>query len=279
MKTRIAVIVSTMFLSTLLAAPSSGRNSSPNKIMLSIEPVLVDENGLHPLTGTTDWSRVELGLGGAFHQIVELEADRSDLLVYKLGYEPLDGDRIKLTLERTRERGGGREVLPPAEAVISLLDTWSTSLFDDPVRKRRVVLRLLPELRVQADDEPLDASRFVMRLYGGPLIRYGRREEGSRVVFSVVNTGGAGLEFGVPEIGVVRIHLRPFPGATRVGWVRGTTMSFDLGGQSFQAWSVKEILPEDPDRPGKGWVLYGALLPLSEARSSGGYYGGFQPGK
>jgi hypothetical protein len=160
-----------------------------------------------------------------------------------------------------------------------VLETWSTTLFEDSARQRRIVLRVLPELRVPADDEPLNADRFIMRLLGGPLIRYGRGVGDDRTIFRAVNAGGAGLELGIPDLGVVRLHLRPFPGAARVGWVRGTTMSFEIGGQSFQAWSVTEILPADPDRPDKGWVIYGALLPPSQARSTGGYYGSFQPGQ
>jgi hypothetical protein len=56
-------------------------------------------------------------------------------------------------------------------------------------------------------------------------------------------------------------------------------MEFTVQGQQFEAWSTKEILPEDPERPGKGWILYGTLLPVSQARFPGGYYGLFQPEK
>jgi hypothetical protein len=279
MKTRTAAVVSALILAALGGVSSATERPGPAKIMLGIEPVLIDASGLHPLAGATDSSRVELGNGGAFHQTVALEPDRSDVLVYKLAYTRLGEDRIKLTLERSRERSGKNETLPSSQVVISMLETWSTTLFDDSARQRRVVLRVLPELRTQVDDEPLNADRFVMRLYGGPLTQYGRSAADDRVIFRAVNMDGAGVEFGIPGFGVARLHLKPFPGATKVGWVRGTTMSFELGGQSFQAWSVREILPEDPERPGKGWVLYGALVPSSEARDQAGYYGGFQPGR
>jgi hypothetical protein len=275
-------LIGSVMLAAALGSPSSSAGStSPAKVLLSIEPVLVDAGGLHPLTGTTDWARLELGSGGAQNQVLELEPDRSDLLIYRLAFDPAGEDRIRLKLERSRERRGAKETLSPIETTISVLDMWSDTIFEDPARRRRIVLRVVPELRVPADDEPLDSGRFVMRLYGGPLIKFGRRgESANEVVFSQVNMGGAGVEFGIPGFGVIRLHLKPFPGAAKVGWVRGTTMGFDLGGASFQAWSVKEILPEDPERPGKGWILYGALAPWSDAhRPDGSYYGGFDPGK
>ena len=279
MRSASVAIVTTVLAAALLATRSDAGDASRSKTILSIEAVLVDANGLHPLTGTTDGGRVELRFGGARHQIIELESDRSDLLVYKLSFAPMSGDRIKLTLERTRVRRGAKEeVLPQQEAVISVLDAWTTTLLDDTARKRRVVLRVLPELRVPVEDEPLEEHRFLMQLEGGPLVRYGRSREEDRIVFRAVNSDGSGMEFGVPGFGVIRLHLRPFPGATRVGWIRGRTMSFTVDGQEFQAWSLKEILPEDPARPGKGWVLYGALSPASEARFPDGYYGSFQPG-
>jgi len=279
MKVR-STVISLMLVTGFTAAPALSATGSGPKVMLSVEPVLVDADGLHPMTGTTDDARVELGIGGAHFQTVMLEDDRSDLLIYKLSYQPLPGDRIKLKLERSRvRRGQADEVLPPQDAEISVLEMWSATLLDDSQRKRRLVLRVVPELRVQTDDEQMDSSRFLMHLADGPLVRFGARAEDDRVVFRAINAGGAGLEFGIPGFGVVRIHLRPFPGATQVGRVLGTTMYFKVGGQGFQAWSAKEILPEDPARPGTGWILYGALLPPSAGQTTDGYYGNFQPGK
>ena len=250
--------------------PQPAQDLSEASILLSIEPLLVDADGIHPLTGArTDL--VPFNTWGEHHNILRVGEAGETSIYYVLTYKAGAGNRIQLRLERRR---------PPMSAIeheMTPMEAWSTTLLADTGRGGRLDLRVVPVLRARAANEPFDTSRFYMRLLGGPLIRYGGVAREDRVIFRELNGGGQGLAMGIPELGIVRLSTNKFPGSTACGWVRGHDLSFHLGEQHFKAWSTIPILPEDPDRPGKGWILYGVLEPNPGLKENDAYYGAWNP--
>lgn len=259
----------------LAVAFSLPADAAPNaaKVLLSIEPLLVDARGVHPLRGPEDELH-EAKPGGAFHHVIEL-AD-SAVLVYAIRYSMPAADRIELTLERTVAKNGQERKLPDVRHTMSPFESWTTSLSESGAAED-LRLRIAPVFEAASQDEPFVESSLGMQVYGGPLILYGSQRSDDRVVFRGVNVpGAAGLSLGVPGVGVFNVSARPFPGSAPCGWIRGVVLYGSLAGQNFSIFSTREILPEDRSRPGMGWILYGKL---EQVTVDEGYYGGFDPSK
>ena len=240
-------------------------------IRLEIEPLLVDSEGLYPLNEAYE-HLVEMG--GSYHSIYKLGNGRGSL-VYKLSYKMAGADTIELSLERSLERGGARpETMPALTHRMQVFETWAPTILEEEGSGTRLVLRVVPILRPPVRDVPLESGPFQMWLYGGPLIAFGNSAAEDRIIFRQVNVGGE-LQLGIPSVGEVRLSLRGFPGSAPCGAVRGHTLDFKLGGKSYRAYSTRPILPDDPKRPGGGWILYGSLDASVDVKR--GYYGSLAP--
>ena len=260
-------------LATLaLAGPDPSRPRAA-KVLLSIESLLVDADGVHPLLGPAQELH-EATPGGSFLQTIAL-AD-STRLFFTIGYSMSAPDRIDLNLQRTIVRNGKERKLPDVRHAMSPFESWTTPLSEGGTSED-LRLRVAPVFRAVSDDEPFGEASLGMQVYGGPFVLHGARPSDDRVVFRAVNVpGGAGLSLGVPGVGVLLVSPRRFPGSTPCGWIRGVELYGALGGREFSIFSTREILPEDYSRPGKGWILYGKFEP---GEVGDGFYGGFDPSK
>ena len=246
-------------------------------IHLEIEPLLIDASGIHPLNQAYE-SLVKLGKEGTFHSTYYLGIDAQRTFLYKLSYRLVDDDQIDLTLERSLERkdGGRLESMPPLTHRMQVFDLWSPTVLEEEGTGTRLMLRVTPILRPLVEDVPFESDRFQMWLSGGPLIAYGDRASEDRIIFREMNIGGS-LQFGIPGVGEMKLSLKRFPGSAPCGSVHGYSLEFELGGGEYRAYSTRPIMPEDPRRPGGGWILYGSLDPSVNVEN--GYYGGFSSSK
>jgi hypothetical protein len=254
-------------------------------VALNLEYLLVDSSGVHPM----DTHEVHIRYGGGFHKSIKLDDEKrgGEVLICSLGYRMIEPDKIELTLEREVVQGPeNKRKLPSVVKTISTLESWITTIFDeDDSLGGKLVLRVVPMLRQKIFDEDFGSWRVPMRLANGPLVEYIKGQPDQmdlhqdRVHHRAVNGGGVGLRFGILNFGVVRVSHYRFAGAKPCGWVRKARYYFRVGGRSFGGWSDMEILPEDPDRPGKGWALYCTLDPDPTLASHEGraFYGGFDP--
>jgi hypothetical protein len=263
--TAIAVVAS------IASAGESGVATA--KVLLSIEPLLIDSAGIHPMTGA-EQGLLETEDTGSYNQVIRLGPDATSAVAFKLAYKMSEKRMIQLRLERTLERRGSRETLPPIEHEIEPTGVWTTTLLQETGQGGRIDLRVLPVIRADVADEAFSGKKLMtMRLKEGPLVQFGGGSA-DRVVFRDVNVIGSGLAMGITSVGVVKLALEPFPGAKECGWVRGHVLSFSFGPFSYKAWSILSILPEDPSRPGKGWKLFGVLEPNA---STEGFWSNFEP--
>jgi len=273
-------LVSAALAALAIAAPLRADAARPvpsgpraAKVLLSIEPLLIDAQGVHPLRGPEDELH-EAGPGGAFYQTIALADSAS--LVYSIRYSMSSADRIDLMLERKIEKSGQVRKLPDVRHAMSPFESWTTSLSENGSAED-LRLRVAPVFEAVSQDEPFGESILGMQVYGGPFILYGSKSSDDRVIHRVVNVPGVtSLSVGVPGVGVFNLSPRPFPGSARCGWIRGMELYGSLEGRGFSVFSTREILPEDRSRPGKGWILYGKL---ERVEVDNGFYGVFDPSK
>jgi len=271
MKIKIECLISLLLL---LASPCF--SAEKPRIFLSVEPVVVEGSTIEPLNAPSS-ALILVNAGGTHHQNIQLDPGDEPLMYYKLGFRLESPGTLSLKLERFPHESI-KEPMPVIEKTISVLDAWRTTLLERTGDGRSIELRVIPVIRGAVDDERFAESRYKMNFHGGPLVLYGESAPEDQVIFREVNIGGLrGLHLGVRGVGEVRLSIDPFKGATECGWVRGHQAYCKLGDASLGIWSNSLILPEDPERPGKGWKLYGELEPDSEIGYLDGFYGGFEP--
>ena len=243
-------------------------------IHLWIEPLLIEPSGIHPLQGATA-EPTEVGDGGAQSMIIKLGGSGDRRLLFKLGYEALGTDHVRLTLDRSIFQGKETlESLPPVTHTLGPLDSWTTTVLEDTRTSSRIDLRVVTIIRPRIEDIPFDSGQFFMHMEGGPLIEYRYDENDEhldQVIFREVNTGGTWFRLGIKGVGLITLGLRQFPGSTACGRIQGHEMSFEIGSRAYAIYSLKSILPDDPARPGGGWILYGKLDPKADVGR--GFYG------
>jgi len=266
-----------MLPAVVLAAtlPLAADDAGP-RIFLSIEPVLVHGSDILPLNAPSS-ELILVNDWGAHYQNIRLGTDKQLLMYYKLEFKVESPDTLRLKLERFPQ-GPGAQSMPVIEETISVLDAWRATLLERTGDGGRIELRVTPVIRGAVDDEPFGAGRLKMHFDGGPLIVHGENAPDDRVVFREVNVGAArGLRLGVSGVGTIKLSIDRFEGSSECGWVRGFRLYCKLGDTAFGLWSTTQIMPEDPLRPGKGWVLYGELEPDPSMGYLDGFYGSFEP--
>lgn len=284
---RIAITIACILVAgaPALAAAPGGReefNVSSQKTALSLrmESLLVDSDGIHPLHQASFYDDpVEIGKGGSFKGTVFLGKDRDSRLIYVLAYRPTPNGQIRLNLQRSLHRNEKEaEALPDITHLMDPVEAWTVTVLEDKESRSEVRLRVVPIIRPAVENVPLDSDRLKMWLQGGPLIQYNASAEEDRVIFRAVNIkGGRTLRFGIPGAGEIRLGLAKLPGTAPCGFVRGHLLQFFLGGHIYAVYSEREILPDDPSRPGGGWTIYGAIDPEVRIEQGKEYYGGAQP--
>lgn len=265
-------------IATLLLAAGSPRAGDLDGVLakavvrVRAMQIFIDAQGeLHPLSEPVV-SQIALeiqgdGQGGGWIGGIKLGGKNGGAeLEYDLQYTPAKQGAHHIVLKRTMVRDGKKVDLPELVHDLDPLSSWTPTLVEDAGNGGRVVLKVTPEIEQASDDVTLDSCeiKFWMRRaividLGKPGKPEERREP--KVVFTNINSWGAGLSMGIPGLGVLKVGVRPFGGAKPCGWVRGHTMTFELGGRKYQGMSDTLILPEDPSRPGKGWTLYGVVDP------------------
>lgn len=272
---RFMMVTATVLGFLSFAGEIQGAKPSGGSILLSIEPVLMDSEGMHPQVDAAS-DLIPVSSGGSYHQLIQLGALREDRLLIVLSYRMTPAGLIALTLNRSIRSAGKEDRLPLIEKEISPLDSWRATLLEDTGKGGRLDLRVVPVLRRDVEDEPLDSAMLRMHLKGGPLVQYGETPDQDRVLFREVNIeGSTGLSFGIPGVGTIRLSTRRLKGADTCGWIRGHRLYFSMAGRDYSIWSTRMILPEDQDRPGKGWILFGELRPWSSSEEEQASYGGF----
>ena len=278
MKQTVCIVTLFAMICAVTPTPARAQLDEPlqtAEIKLEIEALLIDSTGIHPL----DPPNAQLaGLPGSSHRVLRLGEGSERNLIYILRYELTDEGALDLSLERKLYRHDtlDRE-LPVEKHRMAVTESWTTTIMEDVGTGGRLILRVSPLIRPAVKDEPFDSTRLGMTVMGGPMILYGADSDEDRVVFREVNVSGtAGLSLGVPGVGRFKIAPREFPGAVDCGWVRGHRWKVSVDGNDLGGWSTVQILPDDPRRPGAGWILYGAFEPDSVER---GFYGGldFEP--
>jgi hypothetical protein len=280
-KSLIVALFMTLSVLTPAAETKLAESSEPNRpkaaVLLEIEPLFVDPDGIHPLY---KWP-IDLmeAKGGSYSGVVDLGPRKQASLIFKLAHERVDQDKIRLTLSRMFYRGEKLDKeMPAIHHEMGVYEAWSTTMLEVPDQNARVDLRVTPVLRPPVVDEPFDSMSLGMWLEGGPLIQIGKTVQEDRVIFRAVNVvAGDGLSLGIPGTGEVNLLARRFPGSVPCGWIRGTRLEFELAGQSFTLLSSRPILPEDPTRPGGGWVVYGTVNPNPNREVGKGFYSSFSP--
>lgn len=207
----------------------------------------------------------------SFNGTLLLPADRE--LRYRLAYARKAGTPIHVKLERTLVEGSGQTRLPHFEGDIDVMGCRTLALLDDDGEGRKLHLRIVPLVLPDLSDEPIETSTFEMWVEDAALMELMPPGKEDRVIFSSVNIRRAGLEFGIPGTGVLRLSPRSFEGAAPCGWVRGHVLSCKLGDHEYKLWSASLMLPEDPSRPLLGWTLYGSLGPFPKGKEEIPYYG------
>jgi hypothetical protein len=277
----IAIVSIVLLMPVSPRARASEPELERTKILLDIEPLLIDSRGIHPM-GAPVLVNPPIEEGSAETGWINLGADDTNRVQYTVNYcrrrgDPFCGEaqpnqegKIRVRLERKLLRGESEEKLAPLDHEMEPTDVWTATLLKDTGRGGRLDLRLVPIIGSETSDEPFGKQLMELRLQGGPLLQFNKSGP-DRVIFDGLGVGGKAIFMGIPGVGVVTLAAEPFPGAKECGWVRGHVMSFSFGDLKFKAWSAVQILPEDRNRPGKGWTIFGVLKPNVSER---GFYGG-----
>jgi hypothetical protein len=127
---------------------------------------------------------------------------------------------------------------PIEEKTIRFSDFGSVQYEVGRAGDRKTVIRFTPVVMAPKEEAAASYSERRLRL-DGALLRNGRE-----VVASGLSAEGGIVELSKPGFGTLAVSHKPFSGASAIGVISGSSLSFELGGDSFKWLCTRDILPE-----------------------------------